>query len=178
MHEFARLESVGTKVAFLAGPTGEFGPQDSFATLARQPMPRIDVAIAIIARESRILVCQRRADDVFGGYWEFPGGKRETDETLEQCLARELSEELNIQARPIARLSSIEHDYPHGQIRLNPFICVHERGEIEHLQCQASRWIDPASLGDYQFPPANERLIEETIEFCARNDFPSLSHRG
>jgi 8-oxo-dGTP pyrophosphatase MutT (NUDIX family) len=72
-------------------------------------MKRIDAAIAIVCRDQKILVCQRKDGDTLGGYWEFPGGKQEDGETLEQCLARELREELAIAARPIARLGTVEH---------------------------------------------------------------------
>ena len=130
-------------------------------------MERVDAAIAIVFREHQVLVCQRKDDDDLGGYWEFPGGKCEPGETLEQCLSRELLEELAITARPIARLSTIEHDYPHVQVRLHPFVCSHEHGEVSHIECQASRWIDPPTLRDYRFPPANESLIEEAIAFFA-----------
>ena len=125
----------------------------------------INAAIAIVCRNGRILICQRRDDDTLGGYWEFPGGKQEEGETLEQCLHRELREELAISARPIARLRTVEHVYPHGQLRLHPFICAHLKGEVEHLECQASRWVEPHALRDYRFPPANESLIEEAIAF-------------
>src|SRR5215212_3248482 len=111
-------------------------------------MQRIDAAIALVTRDGKLLVCQRKDDD-----------------TLEQCLARELREELAIRARPIARLTTIEHDYPHAQLRLHPFVCVHEEGEVQHLECQASCWIEPADLRNYRFPPANEKLIEEAIAY-------------
>jgi len=134
-------------------------------------MERIDAAIAIVARAGKVLVCQRKDDDDLGGFWEFPGGKCEDGETLEQCLARELEEEIGIRARPVARLATIEHDYPHALIRLHPFVCLHESGEVEHRECQASHWIDPPLLRDYRFPPANETLIEEAIAYLsARHD--------
>ena len=135
-------------------------------------MKRVDAAIAIVCRDRKVLVCQRKADDTFGGYWEFPGGKQEEGETLEQCLARELHEELAIAARPIARLATVEHDYEHVRVRLHPFVCTHESGEVEHLECQASRWIDPHSLRDYRFPPANETLIEEAIAYLTADAEP------
>jgi 8-oxo-dGTP diphosphatase len=138
-------------------------------------MRRIDAAIAIVTRDRSILVCQRKANDTFGGYWEFPGGKCEDGETLEQCLARELAEELNIRARPVARLSVVEHDYPQTLVRLYPFVCEHEHGEVQHLECQASEWIDPPRLREYRFPPANERLIEEAIAFFRARDEASAS---
>jgi len=126
-------------------------------------MQRTDAAIAIVVREGKVLVCQRKADDVLGGYWEFPGGKCEDGETLTQCLARELREEIGITATSPEPLAPIDHHYDHGHIRLHPFICQHESGEPQLLECQAARWIDPQNLVDYQFPPANEGLIEEVI---------------
>src|SRR5688500_11500245 len=88
--------------------------------------PRIDAAIALVTAGDKLLICQRKNGDTLGGYWEFPGGKCENGETLKQCLARELREELAIVARPIARLTPIEHDYPHALLRLHPFVCQHE----------------------------------------------------
>ena len=126
-------------------------------------MKRIDAAIAIIVRDGLVLVCQRKDDDTFGGCWEFPGGKQEDGETLEQCLARELREELNITARPTTSLSPIVHDYPEALVRLHPFLCDHESGEPETIECQATRWVEPAQLRDYRFPPANDALIEQII---------------
>ena len=127
-------------------------------------MKRIDAAIAVIARAGKVLVCQRKDEDTFGGFWEFPGGKQEDGETLEQCLARELHEELAIRARPVSRLTTVEHDYTNVQIRLHPFVCEHEAGEPQHVECQDSRWIEPRELREYRFPPANESLIEEVIQ--------------
>ena len=124
---------------------------------------RIDAAIAIVIRGSQLLICQRKSDDTFGGLWEFPGGKCEDGETLEQCLARELREELNISARLKMPLPPIEHNYPHVQLRLHPFICEHEQGEPQLLECQQARWIEPQDLIDYEFPPANEALIARII---------------
>lgn len=129
---------------------------------------RIDAAIAIVQREGRILICQRRHDAPLGGYWEFPGGKREPGESLEQCAARELFEEVAIRARMIRPLSVIEHDYPAARVRLHPFLCEHESGEAQLLACQDARWIVPEELRDYRFPPANETLIDEVIACCAR----------
>ena len=137
-------------------------------------MKRIDAAIAIVTRGSQVLICQRKSDDTFGGLWEFPGGKQEIGETLEQCLARELREELNIAARPTAKLPPIDHDYPHAQIRLHPFICSHEFGEPELLECQQARWIDPAALREFEFPPANGPLIDRVVQhLLARTDPPN-----
>jgi mutator protein MutT len=141
-------------------------------------MKRIDVAIAVICRalfdgktcESggkssvELLICQRKQDDSFGGYWEFPGGKCETGETLEECLSRELREELDITARPVETLSPISHDYPSGRFTLHPFLCEHISGEPRLIECQQVKWITPGELANYRFPPANETLIAEIMK--------------
>ncbi len=128
-------------------------------------MKRIDAAIAVVVRQRKVLVCQRKDEDTFGGYWEFPGGKQEDGETLHECLARELLEEVAIRAKPIMRLTPVEHDYRHVKLRLHPFICEHEHGEVQHIECQAAEWIDPSRLREYRFPPANEALIEEVVRW-------------
>jgi mutator protein MutT len=128
-------------------------------------MERVDAAIAIVAKQGKILICQRKNDKALGGFWEFPGGKREPGESLEDCLRRELREELAIEVRPLRALTPIEHDYPHVHVRLHPFLCAHDSGQITHLECQTSRWIDPPALRDFRFPPANEPLLEEVIKY-------------
>jgi len=133
-------------------------------------MNQIDAAIAVVIRDAKVLVCQRKDGDTFGGYWEFPGGKQEDGETLHECLARELHEELAIRARPVAQLTTIEHNYPNVKLRLHPFVCEHEAGDVQHIECQASEWIDPPRLREYRFPPANESLIEEVVTYLAQRD--------
>lgn len=132
-----------------------------------------EAAIAIVIRDCKVLICQRPADKSFSGYWEFPGGKREPHETMEQCLIRELREELGIQVRPIRAFAPITHDYPAGRVILHPYLCEHEAGQLQLLDCQDARWIEPADLRRYRFPPANESLIEEIIKWFQLTDRPA-----
>jgi 8-oxo-dGTP diphosphatase len=135
-----------------------------------QPAKRINAAIAIVVRaDGKILLCQRKADDHLGGYWEFPGGKVEAGETLEEALSRELLEELDIEARPLRPLASIDHDYTDVIVRLHPFLCRHIAREPRLIECQQAIWINPRDLRDYRLPPANDTLIEEVIEHFARS---------
>jgi mutator protein MutT len=122
------------------------------------------VAIAVITRWGQVLICQRPPTGSFAGYWEFPGGKRKANETIAQCLLREVREELAIEVRPVRALRTIDHDYPGRSIRLHPYLCDHVEGKTQLLACQAARWVQPPELRHYQFPPANEQLIEEVIE--------------
>jgi mutator protein MutT len=130
-----------------------------------EPMKHLEAAIAIITRGEKVLVCQRRNDDKFGGLWEFPGGKVEAGETVEDCLHREVREELGIAVRIVKSFPPVDHQYPHAFIRLHPFHCQWESGVVQHLACQDSRWIDPQNLTDHTFPPANDGLVAEVIAY-------------
>ena len=125
--------------------------------------PRTDVAIAIIARGGKVLICQRAEGGSFPGFWEFPGGKREPGETILACLVREIREELAIDVEPVAALTSVDHEYANGRIRLHPYICRCGPSEPQLLASQAADWVLPKDLRGYPFPPANESLIEEAV---------------
>lgn len=129
---------------------------------------RLNVDIGIVIRSAQVLICQRQFDNTLGGYWEFPGGKRHPGETAEACVAREVLEEVGIRVKPVAALDPIDHDYPHGRIRLHPFFCEHLAGEPQLLACRDARWIHPLALRDYRFPPANEPLLEQAIRRLTR----------
>jgi mutator protein MutT len=126
-------------------------------------LKRVAVAIGIVARGGRVLVCQRREDpgDAFGGMWEFPGGKCEPGETPEACVRRELREELGIEVAPTAALAVIEHRYPSVHVQLHPFVCRLESGEPTAISAAEARWVDRGELGGYRFPEANASLLRE-----------------
>lgn len=126
-------------------------------------MKRVEVVIGIVVRQGKVLICRRRAQDPLAGCWEFPGGKVEPGESLLDCLARELAEELAITARPIEPLAIIEHDYPHVQVRLHPYLCEYDSGEPRPLASEQAIWVSPAELPRYHFPPANDHLIQELV---------------
>src|SRR5579859_3152517 len=106
-------------------------------------MKRIDVAIGIVVKEGKILICQRPADGPLAGYWEFPGGKNEEPETLEQTLIREMREELAIEVDGLEALAEIEFEYPSSLVLLHPFLCRHISGEAVPLASQQLRWVCP-----------------------------------
>ncbi|MBI5819852.1 MAG: 8-oxo-dGTP diphosphatase MutT [Verrucomicrobia bacterium] len=123
------------------------------------PAP-IEVAAAIVRRGGTILIAQRHAHDPLANFWEFPGGKREPGETFEDCLARELREELGIVVR-VGRLAhEVTHSYPERTVRLCFYECELLDGEPEPLDCQDCRWVHATELRRYQFPPADDELIE------------------
>ena len=123
-------------------------------------MNTIDVSAGLIFRDGKLLITQRPADAHLGGLWEFPGGKRECDETFETCLARELREELGIEVAVREPIETIEHDYPEKRVRLKFFRCEWLANEPQPLGCPAFAWITRDQLANYPFPAADARLIE------------------
>jgi mutator protein MutT len=122
---------------------------------------RVDVAIALIVRDERLLICRRRAGSPLEGYWEFPGGKCTQGELPEQCVTREVREEIGLHVSIERELSVIDHDYAHGRVRLHPFICRIESGQPSAIACDELRWVSAADLPTYRFPPANDGLLIE-----------------
>jgi len=121
----------------------------------------IEVSAALIFHGGRLLIAQRHADAHLGGLWEFPGGKRESGETFEQCLVREIREELGVEISVGELFEEITHDYPDKSVHLKFFICRLVSGEPQPLGCAAVKWIQKAQLAAHEFPAADARLLEK-----------------
>lgn len=124
-------------------------------------MQIIEVSAALVFRAGKILITQRHTDAHLGGLWEFPGGKRERDETFEQCLVRELREELGVEISVGELFEEIVHAYPEKTVHLKFFICRLEGGEPEPLGCAAVKWVRKSELSGYAFPAADARLLDK-----------------
>jgi 8-oxo-dGTP diphosphatase len=120
------------------------------------------VAAALIVRGGEVLICQRRPDQPMGLQWEFPGGKIEAGESPEQALARELDEELGIQAQIGQRVTHIRHNYRHGGAVDLQFFAVREfAGELENRIFAQLKWTRLEDLPEYDFLPADRGLIRD-----------------
>jgi 8-oxo-dGTP diphosphatase len=120
------------------------------------------VAAALIVREGEVLICQRRADQPMALQWEFPGGKIEAGESAEEALARELDEELGIQATVGPLVTRIRHNYRHGGAVDLQFFAVREfSGELENRIFAQLRWTRLEQLPEYDFLPADRGLIRD-----------------
>jgi A/G-specific adenine glycosylase len=127
----------------------------------RKAIPHYVVTAAVtIAADGRILVAQRHADDMLGGLWEFPGGKREEGETLPECLAREMREELDIEVEVGAMLTVVKHAYTHFRITLHAFRCRVVAGEPRCLDCAAFRWVTLAELDALPMSVADRKIAQ------------------
>ena len=123
-------------------------------------MSKVEVAAGLVFREGKLLLTQRYADAHLGGLWEFPGGKREPEETFEQCLHRELKEELGIEVQIHEVVESLDHEYPEKTVLLKFFRCTWRRHEPQSLGCPAFQWVSVAELDRYEFPAADARLLK------------------
>lgn len=122
------------------------------------PSP-VDVAIALVWRDGRLLITRRLASVHLGGFWELPGGKCEPGEMPEACVVREVWEELGIRIRVRQRRPVVEHVYRERSVRLHPFDCDYLDGEPSADGCAAWRWVTRQELPAYQFPAANAALL-------------------
>ncbi len=125
----------------------------------------IEVSAALIFRDGQLLITQRHAQAHLGGLWEFPGGKREVGETFEQCLFREIREELGVEISVGELFEEISHDYPEKSVHLKFFICKLIAGEPQPLDCAAVKWISKAQLHEFEFPAADAQLLEKLSSF-------------
>lgn len=116
------------------------------------------VTAAVIERDGEYLVTRRQRGVHLEGFWEFPGGKCEAGESLDDCLRRELVEELGVDAEIGEELLAVTHTYPDRRVELH-FIACTLIGTPSPLLGQEMRWAARAELRSLQFPPADEQLI-------------------
>jgi A/G-specific adenine glycosylase len=126
----------------------------------RPPLPHQTIVVGVVWRGKRLLIDQRPEEGLLGGLWEFPGGKVEEGETLEDALLREIREELGIRVRVLGPLATVQHAYTHFRITLHAFECRHVSGRARAIECSDWKWVELERLGEFAFPRANGRLIE------------------
>ena len=118
----------------------------------------IEVAAAVLQKpDGSFLLAQRPPDKIWAGYWEFPGGKVETEERPEEALIRELNEELGITVREpcLAPLSFASHTYPDFHLLMPLYICRRWEGFVRAAEGQTIKWVKPADLRNFEMPPAD-----------------------
>lgn len=119
------------------------------------------VAAAIIIDNKRVLIAQREKGSNMEYKWEFPGGKLEQDETPEECLVREIKEELDMLIEPIDIYKAVRHNNNDKDILLLAYICKRIRGEGKAIECNDFKWIPLEELGRYEYTPADIEIVEK-----------------
>ncbi len=127
---------------------------------AKATTPHYHVAAGIIRDDAgRLLIAQRPLDGLLGGLWEFPGGKQEDGETLQECLRRELREELAIEVEVGELFTVVRHGFTHFKITLHAFECRYVSGPPQTIGVRAFAWVTPEQLSDYSFGKADRQVI-------------------
>lgn len=117
------------------------------------------VTAGIILDGERILICQRHRSDAYGLQWEFPGGKVRDGEDLKASLARELTEELSIQADVGEEVFRLRHRYPDRHVEVVFFAVPQFRGKVENRVFEAVEWAPRERLAEYNFLEADRKLV-------------------
>jgi A/G-specific adenine glycosylase len=126
----------------------------------RAPLPHKRIGVAVIWNDrGQILIDKRPQSGLLGGLWEFPGGKVETDETIPECIAREIQEELGIQVEVKDHLMTLDHAYTHFKVTLCVHHCRHMSGDPQPIECDEVKWVSLTELDQYPFPTANQKII-------------------
>ena len=128
-----------------------------------------EVTAAIILCNSTVLLCRRKAGEKLEGYWEFPGGKIDTGETPQQCLERELLEELGVKSHALEVFLENIHHYEHGVIKLIGIFTDLTEKDFTLFVHDKAQWIEIRDILNYQLSPADipiaKKLMEAYIEF-------------
>jgi 8-oxo-dGTP diphosphatase len=133
----------------------------------KNPKRHCHVTAGLISRDGRLLVTKRPEGKHLAGFWEFPGGKQEENETLEACLEREIKEELGMEVHAVKHVLTIDHTYEDRSISLHLFECAEIRGEPKPLESPEIRWVLPHQLSQYRLPPPDLKILPAVIKHVA-----------
>ena len=123
----------------------------------------VKVAAAIIRQDDKVLIAKRPKDKHKGGYWEFPGGKIESNETATQALQREILEELAITIELPVAFHKLEFSYPEKTVELDFYLVESFSGEPQGLEGQEICWANIDSLSQFKFPEANVPVVDKLL---------------
>ena len=124
-------------------------------------LPHKLIGVGVIRNDlGKILIDRRLSKGEMADFWEFPGGKIEPSETIEECIRREIAEELAIAVSVGDRITTIEHEYAKFKVTLFVHDCQYVSGEPKAIECQEIRWVTIAELDQYNFPEANYQIID------------------
>lgn len=123
----------------------------------------IRVVAAVIERDGRYLITQRRPNAVLPLLWEFPGGKVETGERDTEALEREMKERLGVDVAVGQLISYVSHPYEHYTVDLYLYECQTSADALECRAVHAFRWVSSAEFDQYPFTPADEASMNKLL---------------
>jgi A/G-specific adenine glycosylase len=126
----------------------------------KTPVPHLTIGVGVIWNDGKLLIARRREDQMLGGLWEFPGGKKEDGESIETTVLREIEEELGIAVSVGYCYTVVKHAYTHFKMTLHAFKCTLESGTPQPKSSDEIRWVTLDELPQFPFPKANIKVIE------------------
>jgi len=122
---------------------------------------RHEVAAGILWNGSEVLIARREERDHQGGRWEFPGGKRREGESIEECLRREMLEEIGIEVVVGTLWRALTHVYPDRAVSLYFHMCEAPRGTPRAIECAEVRWVHPRALANFSFVEGDIKVLPD-----------------
>lgn len=122
------------------------------------------VTAGVIEKDGKILIAKRRTGKCIGANWEFPGGKLELNETLEECLKRELKEELNFEVKVGEYIGSSVFSCDDREIELLAYKVSYISGDIVLIDHHEVKWVKPSELKNYEFTVPDVPIVEKVIQ--------------
>lgn len=129
-------------------------------------MKTIEVSSAIIIKDNKIFITQRGHGE-FKDKWEFPGGKLEAGESGEQCITREIKEELDANVEVVDFLNTIEYTYPAFHLIMHNYICKLKRNHLALLEHEAAKFVDIDDLDKIDFLPADLLILDDLKKYLS-----------
>ena len=144
----------------------QYDPIDFPKKEMKKVIPVQEIGIALIFnKDGELLIDQRLENASMGGMWEFPGGKKESHESIEKTITREIMEEIGINIKVGEKLISFEHLYSHKKLYFTVHLCEFRSGKPKPLASQKLLWVDPSRLFDFPFPAANSKIIFALLKY-------------
>ncbi len=148
--------------AFAEGATEKFPVMKK-----KKKVPHITVGAAVtMNRKGEVLIAQRRQDDMLGGLWEFPGGKQESGETIEECITRELKEELGINTAVGGFVMTVKHAYSHFTMTMHIYRTKIISGRPRPIHCADYEWVKVKDFGKYAYSKADLMVVQKLQQGC------------
>jgi A/G-specific adenine glycosylase len=142
----------------------DLGIQEQLPKKAARRKTTLSVAIGIISKEGKVFIQKRPNKGLMAGLWEFPGGKVESGETVEEAFSREIQEELGVSVENVRPFLRLKYAYTSHLVDLHCFLADYGRGRLRLKAASEGKWVKPEELKNYAFPAANGRIIRELTE--------------
>ena len=147
----------------------KYDPMDFPIKEMKKIIPTVEIGIGLVFNDQGKLLIDQRLESASSmpGMWEFPGGKREFNESIEKTIEREINEELGIAVDVREKLLSFNHSFSHKKLHFTVHICKWKSGDPKPLASKKFLWVSADSLSEYPFPSANIKIIDALHDYIS-----------